>query len=366
MKRSLRALGISVALLSFVASCGGGAGGMTPHAAVSPGSGEAFTVDGFAAHFTEYALPQGVVPFYDTVGPDGAVWFSDSAGSGRITSAGSISLFSLPNGFTAAAGPVDSNSGALWTIAYQSLSMDESFIMKTTPGGVTAPVRDFGTCCRSGFGNAVNGSDGAIWFAASNEGGPNGLLARFNPTNGTGGGLGLITNGNPNSANQVGAGADGNLWVTSNFGGPPPGRSSDSSVFVVSTASKILNQFFLPQGSFPQGIVAGSDKNMWIAERGTNKIARMSANGSFVEFEVPTPNAGVQSIVAGTDAALWFTENEAGKLGRITTDGTMTEYPLASADSKPFGIATCPVACENAHGRLWITEGAGKIAKFEF
>lgn len=364
MRYSLRTFFV-VALSVVLSACGGGSG-VTPAPTGTSGSGTTFNVDGFAAHFTEYPLPSGIEPFYDVVGPDGAVWFSNSSGSGRITSGGAIALFGVPSDFTAAPAPIGSNSGDLFTIGYASLQMDESFILQTTTAGLTTAVQDFGTCCRSGFNNVITGPDGALWFAASNEGGPNGFISRFNPKDGTRGGTAFVLNGQPYSANAVGSGSDGNLWVTSNYGGTPPGPPSDSSVWLVSTASKIVNHIQLPNGSFPQGVVAGPDKNMWIVERGTNKIGRMTTGGSLTEFTIPTPNAGAQYIIAGTDGALWFTEQNASQLGRITTSGSFSEFPIPTANSQPFDLATCPTACENAHGRIWITEEIGKLAKFEF
>lgn len=366
MSYSLRTLCLFTLSLALASCGGGGSTGVVPRPTGSSGGGTTFNVDGFAAHFTEYPLPSGVQPSHDVVGPDGALWFSDSNGLGRITSGGSISLFGVPSDFTAVGGPIGSNNGFLWTLGYKTFAEDESFILQTTTAGTTTAVQDFGTCCHSASFNVVNGPDGALWFAASNEGGQNGFIERFNPKDGTDGGVAFRLNGQPYSANAVGSGSDGNLWVTSNYGGIPPGPPSDSSVWIVSTKSQILNQIQLPNGSFPQGVVAGPDKNMWIVERGTNKIGRMTTGGTLTEFNIPTSNAGAQYIIAGTDGALWFTEENANQLGRVTTSGSFSEFPIPTANSQPFDLATCPTACENAHGRIWITERIGKLAKFEF
>ncbi len=76
-------------------------------------------------------------------------------------------------------------------------------------------------------------------------------------------------------------------------------------------------------------------------------------SAQFVEYPLPTANAGPRSIAVGADGNLWFTEADAGKIGRITPDGSVVEYPLPSAGAEPWRIAAGP------DGALWFTEMAG-------
>ena len=73
---------------------------------------------------------------------------------------------------------------------------------------------------------------------------------------------------------------------------------------------------------------------------------------------VPTPASGVLNLVTGPDDQLWFTEVTGNKIGRVSTDGLFSEFGLPTSGSDPRGIA---------HGHddnLWITEFAGnKIAR---
>jgi streptogramin lyase len=69
----------------------------------------------------EYPLPSGEGALRITTGPDGALWFTDQSGKiGRITTAGSITLYptptynSYPDGITA--GP----DGGLWFTEYNA------------------------------------------------------------------------------------------------------------------------------------------------------------------------------------------------------------------------------------------------------
>ena len=51
-----------------------------------------------------------------------------------------------------------------------------------------------------------------------------------------------------------------------------------------------------------------------------------SAQVTFTEYPVPTPNSVPTEITSGPDGNLWFTERNAGKIGRITTAGVITEF----------------------------------------
>jgi virginiamycin B lyase len=56
---------------------------------------------------------------------------------------------------------------------------------------------------------------------------------------------------------------------------------------------------------------------LWFTEWNGNKIGRVTVDGTFSEYALPTPGARPQGIAEGRDGALWFTEAGAGKMGRI-------------------------------------------------
>ena len=107
---------------------------------------------------------------------------------------------------------------------------------------------------------------------------------------------------------------------------------------------KGITEFALPsQYDISEGIVAGSDGNLWFTETQYNKIGRISTSGTITEFPVLTANPRPLGITSGPDGALWFTESQGNKIGRITTSETITEFPLPTgssglASSQPFGI----------------------------
>ena len=89
---------------------------------------------------------------------------------------------------------------------------------------------------------------------------------------------------------------------------PPPGR---------------ITEFAMPtSNSFPRGITAGPDGNLWFTEVARNKIGRITPSGGITEFAIPTSNSTPGGITTGPDGNLWFTEGGtqggANKIGRIT------------------------------------------------
>src|SRR5579884_1730912 len=130
-----------------------------------------------------------------------------------------------------------------------------------------------------------------------------------------------------------------------------------------------IAEFSLPiAGSYPRGIVAGPDGNLWFTEFafGANQIGRITPGGKLTEFPLPEPVNEPDGIVAGPDGnlwfteglgnavgrdgALWFTEETGNRIGRITTSGTITEFP---AQGHPLELAV------GADGNLWFTQNAG-------
>ena len=150
------------------------------------------------------------------------------------------------------------------------------------------------------------------------------------------------------------AGPDGNLWFTE-FSGNNIGRI---------TTAGVLTEFPIPPtSSAPFGITAGPDGNLWFAEDGSNNIGRITTAGVVTgEFSTPTGNSQPRGITAGPDGNLWFTEfqgtNVVNNIGRITTKGKITEFPLPThcespLGCEPFGITAGP------DGNLWFTESSG-------
>jgi streptogramin lyase len=153
---------------------------------------------------SRWFFDEGVVgrPRSITAGPDGALWFiTDSASGqiGRITTAGALTTFSIPNSFVnlnglnvLAAGP----DGAMWFTGSNSNS-----IGRVTTSGT---VQLFMVPELNRPGDIVAGPDGAVWFTQATT------LGRITTT-------GTVTHyaAPGDSPGWLAAGSDGALWFTS-------------------------------------------------------------------------------------------------------------------------------------------------------
>ena len=102
--------------------------------------------------------------------------------------------------------------------------------------------------------------------------------------------------------------------------------------------------------SYPVGITAGPDGNLWFTEgSAATRSAGSPRPASSPSSPSPRPTAGL-SIAAGPDGNLWFTETSGNKIGRITTAGVITEFSVPTATAA-LDIAAGP------DGNLWFTEG---------
>jgi virginiamycin B lyase len=146
------------------------------------------------------------------------------------------------------------------------------------------------------------------------------------------------------SPTDITAGPDGALWFTlTNAAYASIGRITPDGVFT---------EFLIPTAlSNPRQITAGPDGALWFTEA-AGKIGRITTAGVITEFSIPTVDSWpLGGITVGPDGALWFTEGVGNKIGRITTAGTITEFAIPTANSGPGGITAGP------DGALWFTEG---------
>lgn len=141
----------------------------------------------------------------------------------------------------------------------------------------------------------------------------------------------------------IAAGPDGNLWFT----------EANANQIGRITPGGVVTEFTAAGG--PLGITAGPDGNMWFAEQQGNKIGKITPAGMVTEFSIPTAGSYPSFIRTGLDGNLWFTEEGGNKIGRITPAGTITEFPVST--SAPYGITLGP------DGNMWFAEEAGAIGR---
>jgi len=164
-----------------------------------------------SGNLTEYPLStNGMGPQGITVGPDGALWFvgTHSEQIGRITTQGSVTLFSAPSGVDLFPFIVAGADGNLWM---SSRTPTGEFLKMNTSGQFigTYPLPS----ASGGFNNvstgATLGPDGNIWAVV---GYVNGVASEGGVVSITPSGS-IMTYPLPSLAYAVAAGSDGALWV---------------------------------------------------------------------------------------------------------------------------------------------------------
>ena len=314
---------------------------------------------------TEYPVPSAATPSGPnaiTSGPDGNVWFIEQSQGkvGRITSTGEITEFPVPTSNPNLVDITTGPDGAMW---FSEIGANQ-IARITLDGQITEypiPLRapSFFSFAGGPLG-IITGPDGAIWFV---EGFDN-QIGRFDVVTHTFTEFDLPST--PASSGVDGAvpvedlalpsflttGPDGALWFTeSRFGGGDIGNKIGRM-----TLDGHFDEFTVPTiDASPKDIEVGSDGNLWFTE-GYN-IGRITPQGAITEFPIRGAFSGPSRIVSGPDGALWFnqtfvsTNRDPGRMiGRITTAGRITEYYTPTPKSTPAGITTGP------DNNIWFTE----------
>ena len=250
------------------------------------------TPQGVVTEFSQ-GIAAGATPFDITAGPDGNLWFTERDGGkiGRITPQGAVTEFS--EGISekqALWGITKGPNGNIWFA-------EDTFLGEITPQGVITehpvPASDKSDDSDAGDRDSrasdpsakadpfsiVSGPDGNIWFANDSTDG----VGRMTPRGDvkifcTSKGFTLIT-----------PGPDGNIWGTD---ADHPGLirvqpSGHCTTFTrgISTAAEGTDHIDLPagrsadfddRGSYPYGIAAGPDGNIWFTELRGNRIGHIN------------------------------------------------------------------------------------------
>jgi virginiamycin B lyase len=298
-------------------------------------------------------FPKGSVPFDITLGPDGAMWFTDGnvPGVGRIDSHGNVveytkglDLDALP--YSIVNGP-DGNlwfSDAKGSIGHITTSgkIVESSVTRLTNGG--APLGIAAT------------AKGTIWSIVI---GPPSVLVRVDRS----GALSAVNLPKAYEADgSLTADASGNLWMMTRQG-------EDGIVLERKTNGRWtpwvthLTDARLPccPNRAPKRIVADGNGDVWFTTLyWLEPNVDRNVIGKIVDSRTvlyPVNDEGMNSVypsgIAATDANVWFVGDNplqiAGGLWMIRENGTQTGYSLPH---NPIGIAG------DAGGNLWFTAEA--------
>lgn len=272
------------------------------------------------------------VPNQITVGPDGNLWFTEDSLIGRITLAGDVTEFALPEGVEGTNDIVAGPDGALWfTLWHRSalgrMTVDGVFSEFPMPG-------DFGPAA-----GIARGPDGLLWFtsrAGWRVGRLNldGTLTAFPVVEG-------------NYFGAITAGPDGNLWFLNDWG----------SRVVRMTPEGIATQFPTPTWGATRlrDIAAGSDGRLWYTDYLDNIVGRVTVSGEFDEYRLKSdPLAGLPvGLTQASDGSMCWAEANRDRIGCLGPSDLIIHLNLP-AGSGPAYLTTGP------DGNLWIT---GQTAK---
>ena len=138
---------------------------------------------------------------------------------------------------------------------------------------------------------------------------------------------------------HIGFGSDGRVWTTNADGG--------RSFGAMTTDGKATEyRFHGPVGQ--QGdLAAGPDRNMWIAQSGGGKVARVRPDGRVFEYDVGR-HTHPFGLAFGPDGNLWMAQRIGNEIGELSPSGHITEHPVPIVGSRPLGIIPGP-------GGIWFT-----------
>ena len=195
----------------------------------------------------------------------------------------------------------------------------------------------------------LRGSDGNIFFTQ----GPN-KISRITPS----GGINGKRLGTPEDVAITGiaTGANGDLWITDAIA---------ASIGILKPyalaprAKATLSEHLLPGKRRPQHIALGTDQNFWIADNTRDRLMWVQ-DTFFLEYRVPSMNAGIGGMAVAPDGTLWFSESNVAKIGQAIPGGIVTEHSLPAVLSRPTAITVGP------DGNVWYTDpGANVIGRVD-
>jgi virginiamycin B lyase len=286
------------------------------------------TTSGQYTHFP--VLGPARLPDQIVAGPDGAMWFTQTGGTpgvGRIDMAGNIQEFACgcgsPSGITV--GP----DGHIWIGATSSFTIHR---FNLTSG--TFDLRYYVSGQLSELSDIERGLDGRLWFT---ESGGIGLAGNR---------IGALNPGIPPTITSQPAGDTADPAITRyavSPGAEPSGIVSTAGGLLWFTEPGIgaigrittggtVTEF--PGAGSPSAIEAAADGALYYTlgfqgppgvpnpppcqGTGEHAIGRITTGGTFTnKFATPTPLSDPSDLTVGPDGALWFSEFCANKIGRI-------------------------------------------------
>jgi len=229
-----------------------------------------------------------------TAGPDGSMWFTEAGKIGKITMSGVVSEFSIPTAGSVLSGIAAGPDGNVWFTEFVGMA---GKIGKISP---TGRIHEFAV--PAGPTGIAAGPDGNMWYADGNIGKMtlDGRVTEYTVPG--------------DDALQLAPGPDGNMWFT---------EFDNDWVGKITPAGEITGLYPTSYPAEPNSITTGPDGNLWFTESFWG-IAKISTNGTLREYDLrlnsPPPGcqcqgppgakypAGNAGLAVGTDRNIWFTQ----------------------------------------------------------
>lgn len=274
------------------------------------------SVDGEVEEYT-VAAPAGF-RFSIATGADGNLWFTEGSGIGRLTPAGEVTAFPLPDGGTATAvAPGPAGDGNIWFAA-----RTPDAIGRISPAG---EVTEFPLSTGSTPTAITAGPAGDLWFVEPKAG-------RVGRVTTAGELSGFALSGGRTRPNSIALGRDGNLWF---------GEESKPRVGRITPGGDVT--FFpVPTISGTSSLVSGPGGLLWFAAG--NELGAINTSGTirWPACLVAACNYPPAAFATGPDGRLWVASGP-GHCPSYCGGGSEISYLYEEGGLGPFAPAPVPV-----------------------
>src|SRR3954471_16035188 len=151
------------------------------------------------------------------------------------------------------------------------------------------------------------------------------------------------------------AGGDGNLWYT----------ESHTSTITRLTPSGTTREFAF-SGASPNQLGVAQDGNVFFSDRSSfggnsaHRVGRIKPLGAIKFFSIPSTNSFPGGLHAGPDGNLWIAEGfTPAKIGKFLPGGLGGNPPVVTEFNSPATIGDVTAGIE---GNMWFVEGGNSFA----
>jgi virginiamycin B lyase len=153
----------------------------------------------------------------------------------------------------------------------------------------------------------------------------------------------------PEFARDPAPGPDGDIYIAVMYG---------NKIAHFDTAKQTFNEWDLPSGARPHGLLVDKDGIVWYTGNGNGTIGRLDPKtGKVTEFKAPS-GGDPHTLVTDGKGTIWFTVQGGGRIGRLDMNsGRIVEY---QSSGRPYGIAL------DKAGNVWFCRmGADALGKLD-